>query len=128
MAFPDEGVIVEAPSRASEGEMSQTAAHDTLPKHAHRPVAQGATFSGLMVATWSVFVTLLAVSPGTLDDAYHWLTGLPIVWEILMWIVVLPWALAYVVWEASWDQWLRILVVGLLAAAHLLLSAPRSRP
>ena len=105
--------------------MSQTAAHETRSKHAPRPVAKGAAFSGLMVAMWSVFVTLLVVSPETLDDAYDWLTGLPIVWEILMWIVLLPWALAYLVWESSWDQWLRVLVVGLMAAAHLILSAPR---
>src|SRR3970282_2078371 len=77
--------------------MSQTAAHEVRSKHAPRPVARGVTFSGLMVAMWSVFVTLLVVSPETLDDAYDWLTGLPIVWEILMWIVLLPWALAYLV-------------------------------
>ena len=34
-------------------------------------------------------------------------------------LVLLPWALAFLVWESSWDQWLRILVVGLMAAAHL---------
>jgi hypothetical protein len=80
-----------------------------------------------MVAMWSAFVTLLVVSPGTLDDTYDWLTGLPIVWEILMWIVLLPWALAYLVWESSWDQWVRILIVGMMAGAHLVLSAPRSK-
>jgi len=107
--------------------MSQTAAHEAGSKHAPRPVARGATFSGLMVAMWSVFITLLVVSPETLDDAYDWLTGLPIVWEILMWIVLLPWALAYLVWESSWDQWLRVLALGLMAATHLILSAPRPK-
>ena len=33
--------------------------------------------------------------------------------------------LAYLVWESSWDQWRRVLVVGVMAAAHLILSAPR---
>jgi hypothetical protein len=107
--------------------MSQIAAHDADTKNVPRPVAKGATFFGLMIATWSVFVTLLIVSPETLEDAYDWLTALPIVWEVLMWIILLPWALAYLVWESSWDQWLRILVVGLMAAAHLVLSAPRPR-
>lgn len=107
--------------------MSQIAAQDTRSKHTPRRVAQGATFSGLMVAMWSVFVTLLVVSPEALDNAYEWLTGLPIVWEVIMWIVLLPWALAYLVWESSWDQWLRVLVVGLMAAAHLILSAPRPK-
>jgi hypothetical protein len=80
---------------------------------------------GAMVAVWSVFVTLLVVSPETLADVYEWLTGLAIVWEILMWIALLPWALAYVVWESSWEQWLRVLVLIVIALAHLGASAPR---
>ncbi len=73
--------------------------------------APGSVWFGLMVAVWAVFFTLLAVSPGTLEDAYDWLSGLAIVWEILMWIVLLPWALAYVVWESAWAHWLQVLVV-----------------
>lgn len=107
--------------------MSQTATQGPATKRTPRPVAKGATFSGLMVAMWTLFFTLLVVSPETLDDAYDWLTALPIVWEVLMWIVLLPWALAYLAWESSWDQWLRILVVGIAASAHLILSAPRAR-
>jgi hypothetical protein len=79
-----------------------------------------------MAALWGSFVTLLAASPETLADAYDWLTGLAIVWEILMWIVLLPWALAYVVWDSSWDHWLRVLLVILIATVHLSLSVPRT--
>jgi hypothetical protein len=80
-----------------------------------------------MVATWAVFFTLLVVSTETLDDVYGWLTGLAIVWEVLMWIVLLPWALAYVVWDSGWEHWLQVLVVVLIATVHLSISAPRSR-
>jgi ABC-type Fe3+-siderophore transport system permease subunit len=114
-------------SLRKEVHMSQIATHDTDMKHARHPVAKGATFSGLMVAAWSVFLTLLVVSPETLDEVYDWLTGLWIGWEIAIWIVLLPWALAYLVWESSWDQWLRILAVGSMAAAHLIVSAPRPK-
>jgi hypothetical protein len=95
-----------------------------------KPVAQpapGTTFFGLMVATWSAFVTLLAVSPETLADLYDWLGGLTLLWEVLLWILLLPWALAYVVWEASWDQWVRVVLVVVIAAAHLTISTPRVR-
>jgi hypothetical protein len=44
-----------------------------------------------------------------------------------MWIVVLPWAVGWLVWEASWEQWLRLLGLGLLCAIHLVVSAPRLR-
>jgi hypothetical protein len=80
-----------------------------------------------MVATWSSFFTLLAVSPETLAETYDWLRGLSPVPEVVMWIVLLPWAVAWTAWEASWEQWARLLVVGLLCALHLVVSAPRMR-
>jgi hypothetical protein len=89
--------------------------------------APGSVWFGLMVAVWTVFFTLLTVSPETLADVYDWLTGLAIVWEILMWIVLLPWALAYVVWESSWEHWLQVLLVVLIAMVHLSVSMPRTR-
>jgi hypothetical protein len=86
----------------------------------------GSTFFGAMAGLWGSFVTLLAVSPGTLDDAYDWLRGLPLVWEALMWIVTLPWAVAYLVYETDWTHWLRVVLVALIVAAHLGIAAPRA--
>ena len=88
--------------------------------------APGSTFLAGMAGVWGAFVTLLAVSPATLDDAYDWLRGLPLVWEVLMWIVMLPWTVAYLVYESSWEHWLRVLVVVLVAVVHLGISAPRT--
>lgn len=70
-------------------------------------------------------MTLLAVSPNSLDDAYDWPRGLPVVREILMWIVALPWTLAYLLYESSWEHWLRVSVVVLLVVVRLGISAPR---
>ena len=39
--------------------------------------------------------------------------------------VLLPWVLTYVVWESSWEHWLRIVLVVLFAAVHLSICAPR---
>jgi hypothetical protein len=86
----------------------------------------GATFFALMAGLWGSLVTLLAVSPTTLDDAYDWLTGLPVVWEVLMWIVTLPWALAYLVYDASWEHWLRVVVVAFIVLVHLGITAPKA--
>lgn len=107
--------------------MSQAAMPETThSRRAHAPsAAPGSVFFGLMVATWTVFFTLLAVSPETLEDVYDWLTGLAIVWEVLMWIVLLPWAITYVVWDSSWDHWLRVVLVVLFAAVHLIICMPK---
>lgn len=108
--------------------MTETATHETRSKGLSIPaVARGTTWFGVMVAMWSGFFTLLAASPETLADAYDWLTGLALAWEVVMWIVLLPWALAYVVFESSLDQWLRVLIIVLFATAHLVLSAPRPK-
>jgi hypothetical protein len=106
--------------------MSQIAAEKTGARSVPVPTqVPGATWFGAMAGLWGSFVTLLAVSPSSLDDAYDWLTGLPIVWEILMWIVTLPWTLAYVVYDSSWEHWLRVAIVAFIATAHLSISAPR---
>jgi len=106
--------------------MTETAPRGTGSRRAVAArAAPGTTWFGAMVATWSIFFTLLAVSPEMLDDAYDWLRGLSAIPEIVMWIVTLPWTLAYLVWESSWEHWVRVLVVVLLAATHLLVSAPR---
>jgi hypothetical protein len=109
--------------------MTETATHDIRPKRCvpTATAVPGATWFGAMVALWSIFFTLVAVSPETLHDAYDWLTGLAIVWEVLMWIVLLPWALAYLVWDSSWAQWMQTLVLVLIVAAHLSMSVPRAR-
>jgi hypothetical protein len=110
--------------------MSETAAHGTPAAAPARRVpavtpVTGSTFFGLMAAAWSSFVTLLAVSPETLADFHDWITSLALVWEILMWILVLPWALAYWAWDSSWEQWLRVVVVVLIAGVHLSITTPR---
>lgn len=109
--------------------MSQIAVENTDVKPRVVPVPKqvpGSTFFALMAGLWGSFVTLLAVSPSTLDDAYDWLTGLPIVWEILMWIVTLPWTVAYLVYDSSWEHWLRVLVVALVILVHLGITAPKA--
>lgn len=106
--------------------MSQIAADKKMPRCAPATTqVPGSTFFGLMAGTWGAFVTLLAVSPTTLDDAYEWLRELPIVWELLMWLVTLPWTLAYLVYDSSWEHWLRVLAVVLIVVVHLGISAPK---
>ena len=60
----------------------------------------GAAWFGAMAGLWGAFVALVAASPETLERAYDWLTGLAIVWEVVMWIVLLPWTVSWVVWES----------------------------
>ena len=89
--------------------------------------APGSAFFALMAGLWGSFVTLLAVSPETLDDAYDWLRGLALVPEIVMWILTLPWTVAYLVYETSWQHWVRVALVAIIVTVHLGACAPRAR-
>jgi hypothetical protein len=107
--------------------MSQIAVDRTERKPGAMPIqAPGSMFFAVMAGLWGAFVTLLAVSPHTLDDAYDWLRALPLFWEILMWILTLPWTVAYLVYETSWQHWVRVILVALVVMVHLGACAPRT--
>jgi hypothetical protein len=107
--------------------MSEIAVAEPRRRAAPVPMqAPGSAFLALMAGLWGAFVTLLAVSPSTLDDAYEWLRGLPLVWEALMWLLTLPWTVAYLVYETGWEHWLRVVVVALIATVHTSVCAPRA--
>jgi len=107
--------------------MGQIAVGRAEPKRAAVPMqAPGSAFLALMAGLWGSFVTLLALSPETLDSAYDWLRGLSLVPEILMWILTLPWTVAYLAYETSWQHWVRVLLVALVVTVHLGACAPRT--
>ena len=107
--------------------MSQIAVDRPERRRAALPMqAPGSAFFALMAGLWGSFVTLLAISPERLDDAYGWLRELPVVWELLMWILTLPWTVAYLVYETSWQHWVRVLLLALVVTVHLGACAPRT--
>lgn len=86
---------------------------------------EGVAWFTMMVGMWSAFSTLLIASPETLGEIWSWLTGLPLAAEVVMWIVLFPWALALAVWQSSWEEWVTLLVIALLGAGWTLVSKPR---
>lgn len=89
------------------------------------PALEGVAWFALMVGMWSAFYALLIASPETLADMWRRLTELPLAAEIAMWILVFPWALGIYVWERSWDEWVRLLLVALFGAVWMRVSAPK---
>lgn len=64
---------------------------------------------------WLIFFGLLIFSPGTLDDIWNWVQDLATVWQVLVWLLTLPYMVALAIWESDWQTWLRILLVVLIA-------------
>lgn len=78
-----------------------------------------------MVGMWVAFFWLLFAD--RLDDTWRWVTQLPIVVEVIVWIVFFPWVLGTWVWTNPWPDWLRVGLVICFAVGWSLVSIPRPR-
>ncbi|WP_350275783.1 hypothetical protein [Kribbella sp. HUAS MG21] len=78
-----------------------------------------------MTGLWIVFFVVMG--QGRLDDLAAWIRDLPIVAEILVWIVFFPQVLATAVWTSDWSEGLRITLVVLFTVVWTVLSIPRPK-
>ncbi len=90
-----------------------------------RPTTGAYAWFGLMTGSWLAFAVLAVTSEDTLADIWDWVGGLPLVLEVLVWVLTLPWMLALAVWESAWSDAARLLVVVAIATAWTLMSIPR---
>jgi hypothetical protein len=79
-----------------------------------------------MVAMWVAFFALLVAD--RLDEVWDWVTGLPLVAEVVVWIALFPCVLGTFVWTRDWAGWLRLLLVVVFAVGWTLVSIPRRKP
>jgi hypothetical protein len=87
-----------------------------------RPI--GATLWFLwMVGMWMVFFALLFADQ--LDEIWRLVRDLPLVAEIVLWVLFLPWMLGMAVWTASWATWVRVALVACFAVGWTVVSIPR---
>jgi hypothetical protein len=78
-----------------------------------------------MVGMWLAFFVLLVAD--SLDQVWQTITQLPVLLEILVWIVFLPWVLGTWVWIGPWPLWLRVTLVLGVAIGWTAVSIPRGR-
>jgi hypothetical protein len=78
-----------------------------------------------MTGLWIVFFVLM--DQGRLDDLAAWIRDLPIVVEILVWIVFFPQVLATAVWTNGWSEGVRITLITLFVCGWTLMSIPRPK-
>lgn len=78
---------------------------------AKKPTNTAAPFN----IAWLIFFVLLIFWPDTLTDIWEWVEGLATVWQVLLWLLTLPYMLALAIWESDWDTWQRILSVVAIA-------------
>jgi hypothetical protein len=92
-----------------------------------RPTTGAYAWFGLMVGTWLAFAVLAVASEAALADIWQWVRDLPLVLELVVWLLTFPWLLALSVWESDWSDTARLLIVIAIATAWTLMSIPRPR-
>ena len=80
----------------------------------------------IFAALWLAFGVGIIWSQGSVDAAWQWVRDLPLVLQLLVWLLFLPVMAGLWIWETSWPYLLRVLLVVGLAGWNLLVFLPRA--
>lgn len=75
---------------------------------------------------WIAFGAALIWSQGSLDAAWQWVRGLPLVVQGIVWLLFLPVMFGLWVWETTWPLILRLVVIVGIAGWNLIVFLPRA--
>ena len=74
----------------------------------------------IFVVLWVGFAIALVVNREWLDILWHFVRELPLVAEIIVWVLFLPITVGLWIWESSWPVLVRLLGAGGIVAWTLL--------
>jgi len=74
---------------------------------------------------WLAFAAAILADQGSLDSAWAWIGGLPLVLQLVVWLLFLPVVGGLWVWETGWPMIARLMIEVSLAGWSLLMFLPR---
>jgi ABC-type amino acid transport system permease subunit len=80
----------------------------------------------IFVLIWVAFGAGLLLSQGSLDQAWQAIRGLPLIVQVLVWLLFLPVMIGLWVWETTWPLILRLVLVVGIAGWNLLIFLPKA--
>jgi ABC-type amino acid transport system permease subunit len=75
---------------------------------------------------WVAFGAAIIWSQGSLDAAWQWIRGLPLLVQGLVWLLFLPVVFGLWIWETTWPLIVRLVLVAGIAGWNLLVFLPRA--
>jgi len=81
----------------------------------------------IMVGGWLCFLAALMATQETLDDVWTAVRDLPIVLEGVVWLLAFPFLVGLAIWQAAWDEAVRLTAIAVLALAYIAMFVPRQR-
>ena len=73
---------------------------------------------------WIGFAYALIASQGSLDAAWQWIRGLPLILQGVVWLLFLPVVAGLWIWESGWTTAVRLLLVVGIGFFNLYLFFP----
>ena len=89
-------------------------------------LADSGVLFGLFAAAWLAVAVGLLWSQGTVEEAWRTIRDLPLLAQIIAWVLFLPVMLGLWVWESSWPFLVRLVLLIGIAGWNLLVFLPRS--
>lgn len=80
----------------------------------------------IFAALWLIFAASLVWSQDTLDQAWQTIRELPLITQIVLWVLFLPVMIGLWVWETTWPFVVRVALIVGLAGWNLFVFLPRA--
>jgi hypothetical protein len=81
----------------------------------------------IMVSGWLAFAVALMASQHTLDEVWSWVGDRPLLVEGVIWLLGFPFLIGLAIWQAPWDDIVRLVAIAVLSGACTYLFVPRKR-
>ncbi len=89
-------------------------------------LAERGLLFGIFAVIWIGFAATLVASQATLDEVWTAIRGLPLVIQVVVWLLFLPVMAGLWIWETTWPLVVRVVLVLAVAGWNLLVFLPRA--
>jgi ABC-type amino acid transport system permease subunit len=89
-------------------------------------LAEHGVLFGIFAIIWIAFAVGLIWSQGSIDQAWQAIRGLPLIVQLVVWVLFLPAMVGLWVWETTWPLVVRLVLVVGIAGWNLLIFLPKA--
>jgi ABC-type amino acid transport system permease subunit len=89
-------------------------------------MAENGILFAIFAVIWVAFAAGLIFSQGSVDQAWQTIRDLPLIVQVVVWILFLPVMIGLWIWETSWPLILRLVLVVGVAGWNLFMFLPKA--
>ena len=89
-------------------------------------MAENGILFAIFAVIWVAFGAGLIFSQGSVDQAWQTIRELPLIVQIVVWILFLPVMIGLWIWETTWPLVVRLVLVAGVAGWNLLMFLPKA--